>query len=61
MKRKQWLSKKYRARRMAWWEQYAHFLKDDWCDVIFSDESTFHVVERQIQVTIWRTDKDKIY
>jgi transposase len=59
--KKQWLSAKHRERRVAWCKQYAHFSKEDWHNVIFSDESTFYVLQRKNQVKIWRTDEERLH
>ncbi|CAF4418049.1 unnamed protein product, partial [Rotaria magnacalcarata] len=59
--KKQWLSSKDREQRVAWCKKYAHFSKHDWRNVIFSDESTFCVLERKNQVKIWRTDEERLH
>lgn len=59
--KKQWLSAKHREQRMAWCRRHAHFSPDDWRNVIFSDESTFYVLERKNQVKIWRTDEERLH
>lgn len=59
--KKQWLSAKHRKERVAWCQKYAHFSKSDWRNVIFSDESTFYVLERKNQVKIWRTDEERLH
>ncbi|CAF1667223.1 unnamed protein product, partial [Rotaria magnacalcarata] len=59
--KKQWFSSKDREQRVAWCQKYAHFSKHDWRNVIFSDESTFYVLERKNQVKIWRTDEERLH
>jgi len=59
--KKQWLNAQHRKQRVAWCTQYAHFTKDDWRNVIFSDESTFYVLQRKNQVKIWRTDEERLH
>ena len=46
---------------MAWCQCHAHFSQNDWRGVIFSDESTFCVLERKNQVKIWRTDEERLH
>ncbi|CAF4837101.1 unnamed protein product [Rotaria sp. Silwood1] len=46
---------------MEWCKWYAHFTKSDWRNVIFSDESTFYVLQRKNQVKIWRTDEERLH
>ena len=36
-----------------------HWTSDNWRKVIFSDESTFYVLERKNQCKIWRIEKEK--
>ena len=59
--KKQWLSAKHRRRRMEWCKKYTHFTKFNWRNVIFSDESTFYVLQRKNQVKIWRTDEERLH
>ena len=37
-----------------------HWTPDDWRKIIFSDESTFYVLKRKNQCTIWRLYKEKL-
>ena len=59
--KKQWLTAQHRKQRVEWCNMYAHFTKDDWQNVIFSDESTFCVLKRKNQVKIWRTDEERLH
>ena len=59
--KKQWLSVKHREQRVAWCRKYAGFTRDDWRNIIFSDESTFYVLERKNQVKVWRTDEERLH
>ena len=59
--KKQWLSAKQRERRVAWCKRYVHFSKEDWHNVIFSDDSTFYVLQRKNQVKIWRTHEERLH
>ena len=59
--KKQWLSRKHGEQRVALCQRHAHFSQNDWRSVIFSDESTFYVLERKNQVKIWRTDEEPLY
>ncbi|CAF3183212.1 unnamed protein product [Rotaria socialis] len=58
--KKQWLGVKHRKQRMAWCTQHMNWTRDDWKNVIFSDESTFYVLKRKNQRKIWRLDKEKL-
>ena len=59
--KKQWLSATHREERVVWYKQHAHFSTDDWEKVVFSDESTFYVLEKKNQVKIWRTDEEWLH
>ena len=59
--KKQWLSRKHREERVAWCQRHAHFSQNDWRSVIFSDESTFYVLERKNQVKIWRIVEERLH
>lgn len=59
--KKQLLTTEHRKKRIAWCKKYAHFTNEDWRNVIFSDESTFYVLQRKNQVKIWRTDEERLH
>ena len=50
--KKQGLSAKHRQAKVEWSKRYAHFAKFNWQNVIFTDESTFYVLQRKNQVKI---------
>jgi hypothetical protein len=58
--KKQWLSGLHREQRMAWCNEHPHWTADDWKNMIFSDESTFYVLQRKNQCKLWRLEKEKL-
>lgn len=42
-RKKPWLSKKNQILRYKWAIKYQSFTKDDWCNIVWSDESNFEV------------------
>jgi transposase len=57
---KQWLSARHREQRIAWCNEHLHWTADDWKNRIFSDESTFYVLQRKNRCKIWRLEKEKL-
>ena len=37
-----------------------HWIRDDWMNEIFSDESIFYVLKQKNQCKIWRLEKEKL-
>ena len=52
---------KYRQQRIAWCTKCMNQTSDNWKHMIFSDESTFYVLERKNQREIWCLEKGKSY
>ena len=46
---------------MTWCPHHPHFSQNNWQSAIFSDQSTFYVLERKNQVKIWRTDEERLH
>ena len=56
--KKQYLTKKHREKRVTWCGDHQNWTKEQWRQVIFSDESVFYVLKRKNQVKIWRTNDE---
>ena len=57
---KQWLDVQDRQQWVDWCTKHMNWTSDDWENVIFSDESTFYVLNRKNQCKIWRLEKVKL-
>ncbi|KAJ5381031.1 uncharacterized protein N7496_003459 [Penicillium cataractarum] len=57
--RKPGLTKKMRAERLAWCLAHEHWTKEDWKNVIFSDETSVILLHRRGGYRIWRTKDER--
>ena len=54
--KKQFLTKKHRAKRLEWCKKHQNWTVSDWKKVIFSDESNFKPFERKNKQCVWFRD-----
>ncbi|CAF2982116.1 unnamed protein product, partial [Rotaria sp. Silwood2] len=49
-----------KQKRLAWCQQHKDYTIEDWMNIIFSDETTYYVLQRKKKIMVWRTDAERL-
>ena len=59
--KKPYLSLKHKVDRLAFAKAHQNWMESDWCNIMWTDESSFEIGKYSRQVTVWRRPNERYF